>query len=124
MTVLLLTVLASTAQGFPAGLPRITLEDDVAPRRPNGWLRNSAPELASLPTLELSFAVKQRHTHLLEDTLAHVSDPTSRFYGQHLSRDAVENIVKPEDQAVATVIISLSTSVLKFDSTDEIIICR
>ncbi|XP_041668933.1 tripeptidyl-peptidase 1 [Cheilinus undulatus] len=47
--------------------------------------------------LQLTFALKQQNTDLLEETLRLVSDPDSAQYGKHLTMEEVSALVRPSD---------------------------
>lgn len=53
--------------------------------------------------IELTFAVKQTNLDKLEQVLFDVSDPTSPKYGQHLSRDQVNQLVASSPKHIAEV---------------------
>ncbi|XP_027130578.1 tripeptidyl-peptidase 1 [Larimichthys crocea] len=47
--------------------------------------------------LELTFALKQQHVDLLEETLRLVSDPDSAQYGKHLTLEEVSSLLRPSE---------------------------
>ena len=68
---------------------------------PRGWLKGErAP---SDHTLELKVALPQPSFHILEQHLYEVSDPGHVRYGQHLSKEEVEELVAPHAESVSLV---------------------
>ncbi|TKS86615.1 Tripeptidyl-peptidase 1 [Collichthys lucidus] len=47
--------------------------------------------------LELTFALKQQHVDLLEETLRLVSDPDSAQYGKHLTLEEISSLLRPSE---------------------------
>ncbi|KAK9533695.1 hypothetical protein VZT92_008798 [Zoarces viviparus] len=71
------------------------LEHDQDVLIPDGWTR--AGRVNPSEELELTFALKQRNTDLLEETLRLVSDPDSAQYGKYLTLEEVSSLVRPTE---------------------------
>lgn len=69
---------------------------------PTRWARGPRAD-ANMP-LELTIAVKQTNLAELESTLLAVSDPDSPRYGQHLTRDQIDDLVAPRAEDIAVVL--------------------
>ncbi|KAF8215443.1 family S53 protease [Mycena galopus ATCC 62051] len=74
-------------------------ESRAAPAK--GFVQSSAAPAEQELTLRI--ALKQNHIAGLETELYKVSDPTSEFYGQHLTLEEVTEFVKPMNETVAAV---------------------
>jgi len=101
-------VVASVA--LAAALPashgdRVAFETDVPPLRPQGWHQSASFALGSgVPnTIELVFAVRQSNVDSLFQKLEDVSRPDSPTYGDHLSQQAVSEMVAPDSASVQAV---------------------
>ncbi|XP_068436410.1 tripeptidyl-peptidase 1 [Clinocottus analis] len=71
------------------------LEQDQDVLIPDDWTR--AGRVDPTEELELTFALKQQNTDLLEEELRLVSDPDSAQYGKHLTLEEVSSLVRPSD---------------------------
>ncbi|XP_068582389.1 tripeptidyl-peptidase 1 [Cebidichthys violaceus] len=69
------------------------LERDQDVLIPDDWTH--AGRVNPSEELELTFALKQQNTDLLEETLRLVSDPDSAQYGKHLTLEEVSSLVRP-----------------------------
>ncbi|KAF8182218.1 family S53 protease [Mycena galopus ATCC 62051] len=74
-------------------------ESRAAPAK--GFVQSAAAPAEQEITLRI--ALKQNHIAGLETELYKVSDPTSEFYGQHLTLEEVTEFVKPTNETVAAV---------------------
>eukprot|EP00128_Syssomonas_multiformis_P017454 Colp12_sorted_trinity150504_noHs@16589 len=77
-------------------LPTSTLRPNL-----NGWIKGSPTADSTL--CEIRIALKQHNLAVLEKIALEVSDPSSPFYGNHLSNEQVKNIIAPPNQAVEVV---------------------
>ena len=65
---------------------------------PPGWVKYS---LASPDhVLRLRIALPQPQFHILEQHLMEISDPDHERYGKHLSKDQVDDLVRPYDESL------------------------
>ena len=71
-----------------------TLEGDRRHELPNGWAVVGDSHRDT--TIELAFAVKNQGMDVLEKTLLETSDPAHTKYGQHLSKDGVQDLTHPK----------------------------
>jgi hypothetical protein len=103
--VLVAAVLALTMSSASALVePKDEMESglwDSAARFRSQW--TSTGRAAPDARIKLTFAIKQRSTDMLERALYAVSDPASPYYGQHLSRQQVDEMVAPEPKSIAAV---------------------
>lgn len=76
-------------------------ETDVSP--PQQWQWKWAGKAKADEPIEVIIAVKQNNKDLLEQLVLTVSDPDSKAYGQHLSLDAVNELVSPALESVASI---------------------
>lgn len=84
------------------GVPHTHVILEPATGLPSGWrvVGRSKPQA----TIELTFAVKQRHLVQLHDILQAVSSPHSTRYGQHLSTREVHDLVAPASEHIEQVL--------------------
>ena len=68
---------------------------------PRGWRRDGLPTPDH--TVELQIGLRQPNFHVLEQHLYEVSDPDHPRYGQHLSKEQVDELVAPHDESLALV---------------------
>ncbi|KAH8118643.1 tripeptidyl peptidase A [Phellopilus nigrolimitatus] len=68
---------------------------------PRGWMKGSPAPADHI--LELRIALPQPNFHVLEQHLYEVSDPSHERYGEHLSKQEVEDIVAPQPESVELV---------------------
>ena len=80
---------------------------------PHGWVLHGQP--APHHTVELKIALPQPNFNELERHLYEVSDPDHHRYGQHLSKEEVEELVAPHPESLATVNTWLGTFGLSED---------
>lgn len=88
-----ISVLLTVAAGLagPTGLSSLKVKESVP--APRGWVQGTrAPEDH---TIELKIALPQPNFSILEKHLYETSDPSHTRYGQHLSKEAVEELVAP-----------------------------
>lgn len=92
--------LAMAAVAQASSVSWVPMEDIAS--HPAGWERG--PAVARDQLLEVTLAVKQTNTDALEQRLLEVSDPDNvDLYGQHMTRDEVNEFVKPTTESVAAV---------------------
>eukprot|EP00968_Pinguiococcus_pyrenoidosus_P016348 scaffold1569_cov266-Pinguiococcus_pyrenoidosus.AAC.6 len=77
------------------------LEDVVRHPTAEGWVQ-AAPALGH-ETLRVRFALKQKNLEQLESILQKVSDPRNPAYGQYLSHENLNELVRPDDQTYSMV---------------------
>ncbi|KJA29771.1 hypothetical protein HYPSUDRAFT_126627 [Hypholoma sublateritium FD-334 SS-4] len=85
-------------------------ETIVAPR---GWTRQTVAPADHI--ISLRIGLHQRNFDLLEKHLYEVSDPTHSRYGEHLSKEEVEDLVAPHSNSLSAVDEWLSEFNLKED---------
>ncbi|KAI1081156.1 subtilisin-like protein [Whalleya microplaca] len=78
------------------------------PRVPAGWrkLQNADP----YQVIKLRIALEQPNLAQFEQALYDVSTPQNPLYGQHMSRDAVKEMMKPREESTAAVLGWLQSS--------------
>lgn len=75
------------------------VKEIIAP--PRGWIQGKpAP---SDHILELRIALPMSNFHVLEQHLYEISDPYHERYGQHLSKEQVEELVSPYPETISLV---------------------
>jgi len=95
---------------------RIALEDDVdISLHSVDW--NKGPRADPTKVLSMTFAVKQQNIETLKQTLLRTSDPDHQRYGEHLTKDAVDQLVAPSTESVAVVKSFLAD--FKIDGCDQ-----
>jgi tripeptidyl-peptidase-1 len=74
---------------------------ESVPAKPEGWTRvgDASPD----QRLRLRIAMQQPNEELLERTLYEVSDPAHANYGQHLSREALADMMAPRAESTEAV---------------------
>jgi len=77
---------------------RVTLEEIYVP---NQW---KSTGVAKDQPFTLTFALTQKNLNLLEKTVLDVSDPESLKYGQHLSLDEVNELIRPYPHTIPKII--------------------
>ena len=81
-----------------AAASNIALESELSTSTPAGWTKGAR----ATGDVELTFAVKQQNGAALTEAVLAVSDPRSARYGQHLSREDVDELTRPlEESATA-----------------------
>eukprot|EP00954_Amorphochlora_amoebiformis_P004968 390685-Amorphochlora_amoeboformis.AAC.2 len=95
----MLVVLLTLGALFATASPRRYHETDVS--KPSVWRWEAKARHDQ--KIELIFAVKQTNLRILEDFVLATSDPDSPAYGNHLSRDTVDDLVAPTEKAKRTV---------------------
>lgn len=92
-------------QALAAALPDPFINTDYTVKEthsiPRGWSRVSKPSKDHL--LELQIGLKQERFDELRKHLFEISDPKHARYGQHLSADEVNELVKPSNDALSQV---------------------
>ncbi|KAJ7591435.1 tripeptidyl peptidase A [Mycena floridula] len=68
---------------------------------PHGWVKHSVPRPESLITLKI--ALGQPNFPVLEKHLMEISDPSHSRYGQFLTKEEVDEVVAPNEEAHALV---------------------
>ena len=98
---LAISLLSAVAVGLasPTGLPNLKVKESVS--SPRGWIQGArAPADHSI---ELKIALPQPNFSVLEKHLYEISDPFHSRYGQHLSKEAVEELVAPHATSIQLV---------------------
>jgi tripeptidyl-peptidase-1 len=70
---------------------------------PPGWTRLGAPESGEVLTITLGLKQSRSGIGELKSILSKVSDPHNQRYGQYLTRDAIDTIIKPKERDVQIV---------------------
>jgi tripeptidyl-peptidase I len=95
-------------------LDKLTLRQTVTP--PHGWTRlGRAP---GTHVLQLRIALPQPHFPELERLLAEISDPSHPSYGEHLSKEAAEELVAPDPSSLDTVRAWLAGHGIQWEGED------
>ncbi|TFK64203.1 tripeptidyl peptidase A [Pluteus cervinus] len=68
---------------------------------PHGWIQHSVPPADH--TISLRIGLPQPNFNILETHLYEVSDPGHHRYGQHLSKEEVEELVAPHPESLQAV---------------------
>lgn len=89
--------LCSISFVFAALSPRdvYRVKETIAP--PSGWVKYAAPPATHI--IELRIGLPQPNFNVLEQHLYEVSDPSHKRYGQHLSKEDVEDLVAPHPES-------------------------
>lgn len=96
----LLLALSSLAFAAPGvGNCPSKVKESVSP--PRGWLQGDPAPPDHI--LELKIGIPQAHFDILEKHLYEISDPYHERYGQHLSKEQVEELVAPHPDSLAIV---------------------
>lgn len=82
-----------------------TIKEEIL--HPRGWVRHSKPSPDYPITLRIG--LPQSDFPILEKRLYEVSDPDHKRYGQHLSREEVEELVSPHAESLDSVTTWLAT---------------
>ncbi|KLO19908.1 tripeptidyl peptidase A [Schizopora paradoxa] len=104
---LAISLLSAVVLGLasPTGLSNLKVKESVS--SPRGWIQGTrAPADHSI---ELKIALPQPNFNVLEKHLYEVSDPSHSRYGQHLSKEAVEELVAPHATSIQLVNAWLSS---------------
>lgn len=89
--------LISTAIGVSA---RVQIIEQLR-HTPQGWAQLTTPHPQQL--LRLHVALRPQNTDTFEQTLLNISSPDNVLYGQHMSRDEVESMLKVSEESRAAV---------------------
>ncbi|KAJ7482405.1 subtilisin-like protein [Mycena galericulata] len=95
---------------FALALPSQDCEHQVKEQLvepPRGWTIHSLAPLDHI--IKLRIGLPQSNFHALEDHLYAVSDPSSERYGEHLSKEEIEELVAPRPESVESVTEWLSS---------------
>lgn len=87
-------VFALTALAF--AVPRSTVKESVI--LPRGWTKHSSPSPDHV--ISLRIGLPQPNFPSLEEHLYQVSDPSHSRYGQHLSKETVEELIAPHPSSL------------------------
>jgi len=85
--------------GAPTTSSPYTTKERVPP--PRGWTQQGKP--SSDHHIVLRIGLPQTNFHILEQHLYQISDPFHERYGQHLSKEQVEDLVAPTPESLAAV---------------------
>ena len=84
-------VLASTVPEWGSAV-----KESIHP--PTGWVKHSSASPDHI--LRLRIALPQPQFHVLEQHLMEISDPDHDRYGEYLSKDQVDDLVRPYDESL------------------------
>lgn len=70
---------------------------------PVGWTRLGVPEPTEFLTVTLGLKQSRLGIEQLQSKLYEISDPHSRHYGQYLTKDAIDSMIKPKEEDVQLV---------------------
>ncbi|KAF9006659.1 tripeptidyl peptidase A [Cyathus striatus] len=104
-------VFVVTVASAPAKDCVYKVKESIAP--PRGWSQHSEP--APDHNIVLRIGLPQPNFHVLEQHLYEVSDPDHERYGQHLSKEQVEELVAPHPDSVTAVHEWLASHGIKED---------
>src|SRR6266550_1828850 len=110
----LLLGLTASALGAPRNSAHVVKESISLP---TGWVKHSNPSPHHV--ISLRIGLPQPNFPTLERHLYEVSDPTHARYGQHLSKEEVEDLVAPYPHSLNAVNDWLSTYGLGEDHIDR-----
>lgn len=91
--------LSSVATGSTISEWGFTVKESIYP--PPGWVKYSSASPNHV--LRLRIALPQPQFHVLEQHLMEISDPDHERYGKHLSKDQVDDLVRPYDESLRLV---------------------
>lgn len=109
-----LLALAASTLGAPQNSACVVKESITLPK---GWVKHSTPSPNHIVSLRIG--LPQSNFPTLERLLYEVSDPTHTRYGQHLSKEEVEELVAPYPHSLNAVNDWLSTYGLGEDDIDR-----
>ncbi|KAI3616687.1 tripeptidyl peptidase [Moniliophthora roreri] len=98
-TAFALTAIASVSLAGPSKRLPPAIKESVHP--PRGWVKDSLPPPNHI--INLRIGLPQPNFAALEEHLYQVSDPFHERYGQHLSKEDVEELVAPHPESVDSV---------------------
>lgn len=75
---------------------KFTVKESIHP--PPGWVKHSPASPDHI--LRLRIALPQPQFHVLEQHLMEISDPDHERYGKYLSKDQVDDLVRPYDESL------------------------
>lgn len=93
-------VIASSASASPSAQRSAYQVREEVPS-PRGWRQAGKPHPDQ--PIKLRIGLPQPDFHILEKNLYEVSDPFHERYGQHLSKEDVENLVAPHPPSLSAV---------------------
>ncbi|TFK43816.1 peptidase S8/S53 domain-containing protein [Crucibulum laeve] len=96
---------ASLCLGAPSKDCAFKPKETIAP--PRGWVKHSSPNADH--NVVLRIGLPQPNFHVLEQHLYEVSDPDHERYGDHLSKEEVEELVAPHQESIDAVDAWLSS---------------
>ena len=73
-----------------------TVKESIYP--PPGWVKHSSASPDHV--LRFRIALPQPQFHVLEQHLMQISDPDHERYGEYLSKDQVDDLVRPYDESL------------------------
>ncbi|KAF8638577.1 hypothetical protein AX17_002119 [Amanita inopinata Kibby_2008] len=93
-----LFVLAASSYAAPHSTAHLAKESVHVPR---GWVKHSVPPADHI--ISLRIGLPQSNVAVLEQHLYEISDPEHSRYGQHLSKEQVEELVAPHPGSISAV---------------------
>ena len=93
---LLVPLIALVAPAYAAPSTALLLKESV--NLPRGWVRHSTPSPNHI--ISLRVGLPQHNFPDLERHLYEVSDPAHTRYGEHLSKEEVEELVAPHPDSL------------------------
>lgn len=99
ITPVLLTLLSIASASPSARWTTSKVKDSIEP--PRNWI--NIGEAPANHFINLRIALPQPNFSELEKHLYEVSDPTHHRYGSHLSKETVEDLVKPSEESMDAV---------------------
>lgn len=89
------------APAFAARKPCVHKVKESIYAPPRGWVKHGSPP--SDHTIRLRIGLTQPNFTVLENHLMEISDPDNERYGQHLSKEEVDRLVAPSENALSLV---------------------
>lgn len=94
-----LTLLTALASGLPSKECVHKLKESVDP--PRNWVKHGVPAPSHI--IQLKIGLPQPNFHVLEKHLYEISDPFHERYGDHLSKEQVDELVAPHPESLSSV---------------------
>ncbi|KAF9534131.1 subtilisin-like protein [Crepidotus variabilis] len=87
------------AVAVPQSISPYLVKEEILP--PRGWVKSGKPALGH--TITLRIGLPQPNFHVLESHLYEISDPDHERYGNHLTKEEVEDLVRPHPDSLDAV---------------------
>ncbi|KAF9534132.1 tripeptidyl peptidase A [Crepidotus variabilis] len=95
----LLASLLTLAVAVPQSISPYLVKEEILP--PRGWVKSGRPPPDHAITLRIG--LPQPNFHVLESHLYEISDPDHERYGDHLTKEEVEDLVRPHPDSLDAV---------------------